>query len=224
MKASAAVLGFEPAWPGGAVKTERKGSGSFVLRARGRAAHAGADFEKGANAIVELSRVVLEGPRSDGPGAQRDGERRRRAGRHPAQRGPRQRRGRDRLPRADRRGRPARRGRHPWDRAGRYAGHPSRGGWAPLSTAGAHAPRGGGLRGGAKRRLDPGLPSGRGLHGRRQRSLLRRGPGRSRRWTGSARTATAPTPSTSTSSSRRSPSARRWPRGSSPAWPKDRNP
>ncbi len=60
MKASAAVLGFEPAWPGGAVKTERKGSGSFVLRARGRAAHAGADFEKGANAIVELARVVLE--------------------------------------------------------------------------------------------------------------------------------------------------------------------
>jgi glutamate carboxypeptidase len=60
MKASAAVLGFEPAWPGGAVKTERKGSGSFVLRARGRAAHAGADFEKGANAIVELSRVVLK--------------------------------------------------------------------------------------------------------------------------------------------------------------------
>ena len=60
MKASAAVLGFEPAWPGGAVKTERKGSGSFVLRARGRAAHAGADFEKGANAIVEISRALLQ--------------------------------------------------------------------------------------------------------------------------------------------------------------------
>ena len=60
MRASSAVLGFEPAWPGGAVKTERKGSGSFVLKARGRAAHAGADFEKGANAIVELSRALLE--------------------------------------------------------------------------------------------------------------------------------------------------------------------
>ena len=60
MMASAAVLGFEPAWPGGAVKTERKGSGSFVIRARGRAAHAGADFEKGANAIVELSRALLK--------------------------------------------------------------------------------------------------------------------------------------------------------------------
>jgi glutamate carboxypeptidase len=60
MAASAAVLDFEPAWPGGAVKTERKGSGSFVIRARGRAAHAGADFEKGANAINELSRRVLD--------------------------------------------------------------------------------------------------------------------------------------------------------------------
>src|SRR5262249_37327089 len=31
-----------------------------VVRARGRAAHAGADFEKGANAIVELARQTLE--------------------------------------------------------------------------------------------------------------------------------------------------------------------
>jgi glutamate carboxypeptidase len=60
MRRSAAVLDFEPAWPGGAVKTQRKGAGSVLLRARGRAAHAGADFEKGANAIVELSRKVLE--------------------------------------------------------------------------------------------------------------------------------------------------------------------
>jgi glutamate carboxypeptidase len=60
MAASAAVLDFEPAWPGGAVKTARKGSGSFVVRARGRAAHAGADFEKGANAINELSRRILD--------------------------------------------------------------------------------------------------------------------------------------------------------------------
>jgi glutamate carboxypeptidase len=60
MKASSAVLGFEPAWPGGAVKTRRKGSGSFTLRAHGRAAHAGADFDKGKNAIVELARRCLE--------------------------------------------------------------------------------------------------------------------------------------------------------------------
>src|SRR5262249_22743160 len=60
MKGARAVLDFEPAWPGGAGKTERKGSGAVTLRARGRAAHAGADFEKGANAIVELARRTLE--------------------------------------------------------------------------------------------------------------------------------------------------------------------
>jgi glutamate carboxypeptidase len=60
MLAARAVLDFEPAWPGGAVKTARKGSGSFRLRARGRAAHAGADFEKGRNAVLELARHALE--------------------------------------------------------------------------------------------------------------------------------------------------------------------
>ena len=59
MAASAAVLDFEPAWPGGAVKTARKGSGSFVLRTRGRASHAGADLARGANAILELARQCL---------------------------------------------------------------------------------------------------------------------------------------------------------------------
>jgi glutamate carboxypeptidase len=59
MRSCAAVLDFEPAWPGGAVKTGRKGSGSFVLRAHGRAAHAGADFARGANAILELARQVV---------------------------------------------------------------------------------------------------------------------------------------------------------------------
>ena len=59
MAASAAVLCFEPAWPGGAVKTARKGSGSFVLRTRGRASHAGADLARGANAILELARQCL---------------------------------------------------------------------------------------------------------------------------------------------------------------------
>lgn len=58
MLRSAAVLDFEPAWPGGAVKTQRKGSGSVLMRARGRAAHAGADFEKGVNAVVELARQI----------------------------------------------------------------------------------------------------------------------------------------------------------------------
>ena len=59
MRACRAVLDFEPAWPGGAVKTERKGSGSFVLRAHGRAAHAGADPGKGVNAILEIARQSL---------------------------------------------------------------------------------------------------------------------------------------------------------------------
>src|SRR5688572_25734244 len=59
MAASRAVLDFEPAWPGGAVKTARKGSGSFVLRTRGRASHAGADLARGANAILELARQCL---------------------------------------------------------------------------------------------------------------------------------------------------------------------
>jgi glutamate carboxypeptidase len=59
MRGCRAVLDFEPAWPGGAVKTERKGSGSFRLRAHGRAAHAGADPGKGANAILEIARQSL---------------------------------------------------------------------------------------------------------------------------------------------------------------------
>jgi glutamate carboxypeptidase len=68
MKSSAAVLGFEPAWPGGAVKTRRKGSGSVTLRAHGRAAHAGSDFDKGANAILELARRCLEASALTDPG------------------------------------------------------------------------------------------------------------------------------------------------------------
>jgi glutamate carboxypeptidase len=60
MKASSVVLDFEPAWPGGAVKTERKGSGSYVLTAHGLASHAGADLSRGANAILELARLCLQ--------------------------------------------------------------------------------------------------------------------------------------------------------------------
>ncbi|HET6899912.1 MAG TPA: M20/M25/M40 family metallo-hydrolase, partial [Vicinamibacteria bacterium] len=60
MLAAGAVLDFEPAWPGGAVKTSRKGSGSFTLHAHGRASHAGADLSRGANAILELARQCLE--------------------------------------------------------------------------------------------------------------------------------------------------------------------
>ena len=55
-----AVLCLEPPLPGGKVKTFRKGVGEFRIRVTGVAAHAGADHEKGANAILELSKLVLQ--------------------------------------------------------------------------------------------------------------------------------------------------------------------
>ncbi len=51
---SRAVLVLEPALPGGAVKTQRKGCGEFVLKVKGVAGHAGADPREGASAIEEL--------------------------------------------------------------------------------------------------------------------------------------------------------------------------
>ena len=54
----AAVLVAEPA-QGTAVKTSRKGTGRFVLKVSGVAAHAGLDFARGQNAIVELARQVV---------------------------------------------------------------------------------------------------------------------------------------------------------------------
>jgi glutamate carboxypeptidase len=50
------VLVLEPPLAGGALKSARKGVGRFVVRAHGRAAHAGLEPEKGINAIVELAR------------------------------------------------------------------------------------------------------------------------------------------------------------------------
>lgn len=44
----------------GKVKTGRKGTGGYILRAHGRPAHAGLDPEKGASAIVELSKQIIE--------------------------------------------------------------------------------------------------------------------------------------------------------------------
>lgn len=52
------VLVCEPAGRGGALKTARKGVGSFTVRVSGVASHAGLDFEKGHNAILELSHQV----------------------------------------------------------------------------------------------------------------------------------------------------------------------
>jgi len=53
-----AVLVCEPAGRGGALKTARKGVGNFTIRVSGVASHAGLDFEKGQNAIIELSYQV----------------------------------------------------------------------------------------------------------------------------------------------------------------------
>ncbi len=53
----AAVYVLEPA-QGLAYKTARKGTGNWRIEVKGVAAHAGVDFEKGANAVRELSRAV----------------------------------------------------------------------------------------------------------------------------------------------------------------------
>ena len=44
--------------PAGAIKTTRKGVGRFTIVARGRAAHAGLDPERGVSAILELSFII----------------------------------------------------------------------------------------------------------------------------------------------------------------------
>ncbi len=56
-KKSSAVYVLEPA-QGLAYKTARKGIGIWRIDVTGIAAHAGVDFEKGANAIRELARVI----------------------------------------------------------------------------------------------------------------------------------------------------------------------
>jgi glutamate carboxypeptidase len=58
-KRAAAVLVLEPSYgPKGAVKTARKGVGEYVVKITGKATHAGLDFEKGVNAILELARQI----------------------------------------------------------------------------------------------------------------------------------------------------------------------
>ena len=53
-----AVFVCEPAGPGGALKTARKGVGGFLIKVTGHASHAGLDFEKGQSAILELSHQI----------------------------------------------------------------------------------------------------------------------------------------------------------------------
>jgi glutamate carboxypeptidase len=58
-KQCAAVLVCEPSGPGGALKTARKGVGSFTVKVTGQASHSGLDFEKGQSAILELAHQIL---------------------------------------------------------------------------------------------------------------------------------------------------------------------
>ena len=58
-KKAAAVLVLEPSYGiDGKVKTARKGVGDYQVKVTGRASHAGLDFLKGVNAIVELARQI----------------------------------------------------------------------------------------------------------------------------------------------------------------------
>lgn len=59
-KACGAVLVFEPAADGGAIKTGRKGCGTFYVDIAGRASHAGLEPEAGVNALVEASHQVID--------------------------------------------------------------------------------------------------------------------------------------------------------------------
>lgn len=59
-KGSELGLLFEPVLPDGSMVAARKGSGNFTLVCRGRGAHSGRDFHAGRNAIVHLSRCLIE--------------------------------------------------------------------------------------------------------------------------------------------------------------------
>jgi glutamate carboxypeptidase len=53
------VLVTEPARDGGKIVTARKGVGAFVIRTRGRPAHAGGNPDKGRNAILAMAEIAL---------------------------------------------------------------------------------------------------------------------------------------------------------------------
>jgi glutamate carboxypeptidase len=53
-------LGFEPALRDGSIASSRRGSGSFMLRFHGKAAHSGRNPRDGVNALVPLAHFILE--------------------------------------------------------------------------------------------------------------------------------------------------------------------
>jgi glutamate carboxypeptidase len=58
-RSSAVVLVLEPGTGlTGKIKTARKGVGNYTVTVKGRASHAGVDFQNGASAIVELARQI----------------------------------------------------------------------------------------------------------------------------------------------------------------------
>jgi len=58
-RSSAVVLVLEPGTGlTGRIKTARKGVGDYTVTVKGRASHAGVDFQNGASAIVELARQI----------------------------------------------------------------------------------------------------------------------------------------------------------------------
>jgi glutamate carboxypeptidase len=58
-QACGAVLVLEPSADGGALKTARKGTGTYEVLVHGRASHAGLEPEKGVNALVEAATQIL---------------------------------------------------------------------------------------------------------------------------------------------------------------------
>jgi glutamate carboxypeptidase len=56
--ACGAVLVLEPSADGGALKTARKGTGTFEVIVHGRAAHAGLEPEKGVNSLVAAAQLI----------------------------------------------------------------------------------------------------------------------------------------------------------------------
>ena len=58
-RSSVAVLVLEPGTGlTGKIKTARKGVGDYTVKVKGKASHAGVDFQNGASAIVELARQI----------------------------------------------------------------------------------------------------------------------------------------------------------------------
>lgn len=57
-RACGAVLVLEPSADGGALKTGRKGTGTFQVNVHGRASHAGLEPEKGVNSLIAAAELI----------------------------------------------------------------------------------------------------------------------------------------------------------------------